>query len=381
MVKTLWSYHNPTKIIFGAGSLDDLPALFTARTILLFTTPGFTKRGVTDCLRELLADREVVIYDEVKPNPDVNDIIGQYTSISNKAVEAVLGLGGGSVMDTAKAMRFLLAAQEDVCLLSHLEQGIPLPFVTPLQMLAVPTTAGTGSEVTPFATLWDHRRAKKYSLSTSNLHPTMTVVDPKLTLNMPREVTVSSGLDALSHALEALWNRNAGPITHSYSIRAIANIFQALPRVLAEPDNLEQRTVMMEASLLAGLAISVTRTALAHSISYPITAHYGVPHGLACGFPLPQVMMFNATVDDGRITKAAHELGYPSIKAFQEGLVELFQTVGVGVMLRQYVPSMDALIALAPQMITPGRTDNNLRTVEVVDIVNLLSNLKETFPF
>jgi alcohol dehydrogenase len=143
--------------------------------------------------------------------------------------------------------------------------------------------------------------------------------------------------------------------------------------VAGDLGDLELRSRMLEASLLAGLAIARTRTALAHSMSYPITARYGVPHGLACGFTLPAILEFNAAEDDGRLADIASHLGLASTHALREALRQLLQSLGVTQALRQYIPSRAALLDLAPRMLTPGRADNNLRAATTEDVRQILN--------
>jgi alcohol dehydrogenase len=140
----------------------------------------------------------------------------------------------------------------------------------------------------------------------------------------------------------------------------------------AKLDSLELRGRMLEASLLSGLAISQTRTALAHAISYPLTAHLGVPHGLACGFTLPALLAFNSKEDDGRLLALARQLGFSEIDAFHEGLDELLARLEVPAMMRRYVSSRAAALAFVPEMFTPGRSNNNLRTASASDVEGLL---------
>ena len=160
-----------------------------------------------------------------------------------------------------------------------------------LPMIAVPTTAGTGSEVTPWATLWDRTSAehKKYSLHLEQTWPEAALVDPQLTLSLPQVVTRDSNLDALSHALEAIWNVNANPVSDAMAVQAAQTVIQNLPSLLENPQSELFRTLASKASLLAGLAFSNTKTALAHNISYEMTLKHGLTHGLACSFTLPMV--------------------------------------------------------------------------------------------
>ena len=156
-----------------------------------------------------------------------------------------------------------------------------------MPVTAIPTTSGTGAEVTPFATVWDSTTHKKHSLTGEHIYPTHALLDPELTLTLRRKETLYPALDTISHALESLWNKNRTPLSEAYATQALILANKALPIILEAPDNLEHRSRMQQASVLAGLAISQTRTAIAHSISYPLTSHFGVPHGLACSFTLP----------------------------------------------------------------------------------------------
>ncbi|MBI4318530.1 MAG: phosphonoacetaldehyde reductase [Chloroflexi bacterium] len=366
-----WQYHNPVRLIFGPGVLAELPRFVAGRRTLLVTTPGFTKRGITDRLRRV-PGIELAVLDTVEPNPDLRAIEHDSLALLGEPFELILALGGGSSLDTAKALSLILRAAVPDLLSAHFERGVALPADEPLPVIAVPTTAGTGAEVTPFATVWDKRRGKKYSLAASGLHPRVALLDPELTLTAPFDVTVASGLDALSHAFEAIWNRNSTPVTTAYATKAIRVILQTLPNLCDSLHNLAYRSRMMESSLMAGLAIAHTRTALAHSMSYPITSRRGMPHGLACGFTLPALLAFNAEVDDGRLADLAREAGATSIQGLQDKLAELFASIGVGALLRAHVDSIDNLMDLISEMITPGRAENNLRPASDDDISTIL---------
>lgn len=357
-----WEFYNPVHLVAGSGVLKLLPHHLGEGRVLLVTTAGFTKRGLTAALTDLVAGRQLTVLDSVKPNPTIDTLESDARQLRGLGIKQVVALGGGSAVDSAKVLSFLLAPESrDFSLRDHFEKGSALPGARPLPLTAIPTTAGTGSEVTPFATVWDLPEEKKYSLSSPRLFARTALLDPELTLTLPRDLTVATGLDALSHALESIWNRNAGPLTRLYALKAVALVFEALPDLVNALDNSGCRAKMMEASLLAGLAISGSRTALAHSISYPITARYGMPHGLACSFTLPAILEYNAGADDGRLLEAARTLGFPAVAGFREALVELYRRLKVGDLVAQYITAESDLAPLVPLMFTPGRADNNLR--------------------
>jgi len=180
----------------------------------------------------------------------------------------------------------------------HLEAGTDGNELGRTPIIAIPTTAGTGSEVTSWATVWNTVAMKKYSLARETLYPETALVDPLLMLDLPRAITISTGLDALSHALESIWNVNANPVSSSLAEVAARGVIEVLPLLADDLRNKPLRTRLARASLFAGLAFSNTRTALAHSLSYHLTLHHGVPHGIACSFSLPMVMRAVAGCDD-----------------------------------------------------------------------------------
>jgi phosphonate metabolism-associated iron-containing alcohol dehydrogenase len=192
------------------------------------------------------------------------------------------------VMDAAKVLAAASGDFERVR--RHLESGKGGEDLGRTPIIAIPTTSGTGSEVTSWATVWDTVAMKKYSLACETLYPETALVDPLLTLGLPRAVTISTGLDALSHALESIWNVNANPVSGSLAEVAAREVLEALPLLADDLGSEALRTRLARASLFAGLAFSNTRTALAHALSYHLTLHHGVPHGIACSFSLPLVM-------------------------------------------------------------------------------------------
>jgi phosphonate metabolism-associated iron-containing alcohol dehydrogenase len=236
------------------------------------------------------AGEPVSIINNITPNPDFNTLTESCRQFSGSASDdmVIIALGGGSVIDAAK----VLASSNNGFgpVREYLETTRGEDKLGAYPIIAIPTTAGTGSEVTKWATVWDTESQKKYSLSLQTLYPTHAIIDPELMLELPKALTISTGLDALSHALESIWNRNSNPVSANHAVFAATEIIAVLPKLVNDLDNLELRSRIAKASLFAGLAFSNTRTALAHSVSYPITLKYKVPHGLACSFSLPMVL-------------------------------------------------------------------------------------------
>jgi len=369
-----WHYYNPVKIVFGRGSFNKLSEIVGRKKIILVTTPGFTKRGVTKQVCRLFGKGSVFVIDSVQPNPSFDQIEFFASELNKLSVDCIVALGGGSVIDTAKALSVVLSCRsKDISLKRLLKDRIgSIDRKSMLPVIAIPTTAGTGSEVTPFATIWDKDEKKKYSLATSQIYVYTCILDPELTLSLPKEETIASGLDALAHSLESIWNRNATPITNIYALNAIQIIISSLSDVVKDMQNITNRAQMMKAGLFAGLAISQTKTALSHSISYPLTAHFGIPHGLACAFSLPAIIKFNGQKDNENFSKIVYSLGFSSIIDFHDRLICLYKDIDISKLLDKYLLCCEDLLKLSSQMLTPERVGNNIRKVGLSDIQEIL---------
>jgi len=374
MNTAFWTHYNPVRVLFQPGALKRIADHVDSPRVALVTTPGFKRRGTVDSIADALGSRVVDIIDDVKPNPDVDEVQTQSIRLRTKRPDTLIALGGGSTIDTAKALARLLTEPEGTSLMTLLREGATAATGLALPVVAIPTTAGTGAEVTPFGTVWDHAGKMKYSIVGEDLFPKLAILDPELTLDMPSEVTTSSGLDSISHALESAWNRNATPVTLGLVTKSLRLSMQSLTAASENPDDIRARAGMMQASMLAGLAISQTRTALAHSISYPLTANFDLPHGLACSFTLPALLTFNAEADDGRLADLARGVGYTDTDSLARELTELFDRLGVGKYLARYLPDRPSILALSEQMFAPGRAENNLREASQEQVSALVTD-------
>jgi hypothetical protein len=333
-------YHNPVAIRLGAGAVEELPAVLAGRRAVVVTFPEAESLGLVARLRAILGKSLVAIEDRIEPNPDVSYLAGMYERFwrDHADCEAVVAVGGGSAIDTAKALMVGTASGRFDELLALLATGKAFSPHRMKALVAVPTTAGTGSEVTPWATIWDRAAQKKHSLHLPQTWPEVAIVDPGLMLTLPAAVTLQSGLDALSHALESIWNVNSNPISDTFAVAAAREVIATLPALMKRPADMELRGRMARAALQAGLAFSNTKTALAHSISYEMTLRFGLPHGIACSFTLPMVLGRAMGKDAGRdaVLASVFDGDLPSgparLTAFLEGLgvKTAFSEYGVG---------------------------------------------------
>jgi len=284
-----FSYHMPTKIIYGRNSLKDIDIYVNHRKALLVTSQGFVKRGLVDEI-VTYTNNIVGMISSIKSHPEFVDMKEIYRQAHQNQFELIIAIGGGSVMDVAKFISVHNTNKDYQFVEDLTKEKIPKKDYKIIPIISIPTTAGTGSEVTPYSTIWDMQEKQKYSLNLPDLFSEVAIYDPVLTLTVPKDITIQTGLDALSHSLESIWNKNASPVTINYAVKSAKLIVNNLVNLANDLDNLDLRDDMMMACMYAGLAFSNTQTAIAHAISYYVTANKGIPHGLACSFTLPTLI-------------------------------------------------------------------------------------------
>lgn len=364
-ISSSWTFHNPVKLTVGRNCRAMLNDELTQKSLLIVTTKrGRHQLSDDKLLAPLLQKNKIAWVDSVTENPGLSYLQEEIDRLQGQSFDALIAFGGGSAMDAAKAITIAL---DPACiphrLLTLLEQPELHAAIRPLPLYTIPTTSGTGSEVTPFATIWHHEIKKKLSLGGEAVFPYAAYVDAALTDTVPIDTTISTGLDAINQAAESIWNKNANSISLAYAHRALKLGFNALPILARGEGGATERDQMAEASLLAGLAISHTRTALCHSMSYPLTAHFGVPHGLACAFTMPAVLRHNIQAEDGRFAQLALSLvGKPDLVALTACFDNLHEQLSVRERVKAYVPDVKVLIDLQDEMMTPGRAGNNINT-------------------
>ncbi|MGZ4182640.1 MAG: bifunctional acetaldehyde-CoA/alcohol dehydrogenase [Solirubrobacteraceae bacterium] len=290
----------PSDTYFNPGALDNLRQVDVARPLIV-TDRWTVARGVAEEVRHYLTAGAVQVYSGVEPEPTEAQIRAGVEALESFDADAIIALGGGSVMDAAKAMRLFHESPQ----LSIRELSLPFldarkrisdfPQVAhSVRLVAIPTTSGTGSEVSPAAVISVGQR--KVTLVDYSLVPDMAIVDPHLTLTMPKQITADTGIDALTHALEAAVSIFASPFTDAFCVQAANLIFASLPRAYQDGSDLEARTAMANAATIAGLAFSNAFVGLNHALAHPVGAHFGIAHGRANAIFLPHVLRYNASL-------------------------------------------------------------------------------------
>ena len=303
----------PTDIHFGFGMVRSLPerirALGAVRPLLV-TDPGVRAAGLLDKVTSVLqtAGLDFLVCDRVKPDSGSALIDETVAEVKRDKPDVIVGLGGGSSLDTAKAVAAL--ATNPGCALDY--AGLHKVRNRPLPVIAIPTTAGTGSEVTLWSVFTDDTRSIKVAIGGLLMYPAVALCDPELTLELPPPMTAATGMDALAHAVECYTNNACQPISAALALRAVELIGRHLRSAVLNGRNRQARYGMMLASTMAGIAMNPTRLGLAHALAMPLGSwDLRVPHGVVLALTLPPVMEFNYRAEPERFIDVARALGEP----------------------------------------------------------------------
>lgn len=388
----------PSNTFFNAGALENLRDV-ECDSVVIVTDALSEQRGVVEELRGKLRAQHVKIFSEVEPEPGEAAIRRGVAMLEAFGPDVLIAAGGGSVIDAAKAIRLFYEHPE-----TNLAD-LTLPFLDPrkrmadypqsphmVRLVAVPTTAGTGSEVSPAAvlTVGDH----KETLVDYSLVPDMAIVDPLLSISMPRTLTVDTGIDALTHALEALASIFASPYTDAFCVQAARLIFEALPRAYDDPHDLAARTDMSNAATLAGLAFSNAFVGTNHALAHAVGARFGIAHGRVNGVFLPHTLRYNAGLPTkfmpapgysayvapekyaqlGRVVFGGHEPEESRRRLFQ-GVRDLLERLAVPRTLRQIGVPEDEFLAALPELAMTAFQDLSNRTNPRMPLISEITTL------
>jgi alcohol dehydrogenase len=315
-----WKFYMPTKIRFGWGRFQEIRQVvdeLKGKKIFLVTSKHFAKKyGILDKLSDFLKGLTLVVFAEVEENPTIETVDRGAAQCREGKCDLVMGLGGGSALDAGKAMAML--QKNPGSIQEYLDQERTCQ-VKGLPYVAIPTTSGTGSEVTPFTVITHPTKKAKPAIAPPENFPDVALVDPELTLSMPFEVTASTGLDALCQAVEGFWSTQGNPLTRSLAFQGIKLAMENLESACVKKDR-ESVINMALSSHLTGIEMSNIGNTSIHPLSYPITLDYGVPHGFACAIFLPEVIRFNASAIKDRFRDLLPLLNLTSVEAFADKL-------------------------------------------------------------
>lgn len=371
----------------GAGSINNLKDILekiNPRNIFLVTGKNsYRTSGAERILGEILKDKTVTLFNNVTGDPLIENIIKGMDIFIESDCDAVIAVGGGSVIDTAKSINILSSQDADPRSVIKSKQKI---INKGKQFIAIPTTSGAGSEATHFAVVYMSK--EKFSLAHEFILPDYSIIDPVLTYDLQPNVTATSGIDAFSQAVESYWNVNANDESKKYSQEAITFILENLKTAVIESTE-ESRANMSTAAHLAGKAINITKTTAPHAVSYAMTSYFGIPHGQAVCITLAEFLGYNFYVTE---SDSAEGLSMTEIRKNIEDLLRIFncsdlagakklitdliEGIGLKTKLSELNITSDNDINLICESVNPERLKNNPRNVTKESLAKILDNIR-----
>lgn len=329
-----------TKIISGKDMVREIPLELertkSKKPMIVTDKILKEKTNVISKVEEVLDGIEYIIFDEVKPDSECSIVDKAYRIAKENGVDSIISVGGGSSIDTAKAVCILY--EKGGKIKDH--PGVYLLSKETIPHIAVPTTAGTGSEVSHVAVIKDEEEKRKLVYADFYLMPSVAILDPTLTISMPHSVTAHTGMDALTHCIESIHSTANNPVSDAFALHGIKIIFENLPRVLENPSDIEARQNMQVAAMMGGAAFTNAQVGVVHAIAHSLGAIYGIPHGLANSLMLPYGMSFNLP-ECPRYKLIAQSIGINESdpekagKKLIEKIVEFIKKIGLPTTLKE----------------------------------------------
>lgn len=375
----------PKRIISGENALNESKAYLKSfgKRVLIVTDKVMTDLGNVKVLTEVLDGENIehVLYNEINSEPTDTMIEKGVKLYKENQCDFLIGLGGGSPIDSTKAIGAMITNEGKISdyMGREIEKELP-PFAV------IPTTAGTGSEATQFTIITDTKNDVKMLLKGANLLPNLAIVDPRFTMTAPAKITAATGLDALTHAIEAYTSRKAQPLSDSFAVSAVKRIFKYLPIAFDTPKDLKAREEMSIAALEAGIAFNNSSVTIVHGMSRPIGALFHVPHGLSNAMLLE--VCFTYVVDGAydRFAQLAKEINIANDNMSDEEAAKAFIDEVVKLMVKLEIPTLeefgvdktkffDNIEKMAADAMESGSPSNTRKIIEVDDVIKIYNNL------
>ena len=368
----MMNYFNPVRLVFGCLVRKEIIKECIGKNVLIICSLTAYNRYTNDPeLSALFSLASVTFEHGFECNPALTDMIEISNKYRDSSLDLIIGLGGGSAMDVAKIASVTIPAiKRDIHLDDLLEDSTLFSRFKAIDCIQVPTTAGTGSEVTQFDTVWDYRSQHKKSLSNSSMYAKKAFIDPDFLSQVPLRVAISTGFDALNQAFESIWNLNANELTRMLSRQAAVLSLKSLAIINESPTNNGLRRNLSLSSLYAGLAISQTRTSICHSISYPLTLKYGIEHGMACSFSMLEVFKYNSAFIKDDIEYIRLNINQDPYTALES----IFKQHEIHHHLAKLIKEKSSFSDSIDEFITTGRFENNIRKCDRSDLIRIIND-------
>lgn len=320
-----FKYFNPVEIVFREDGVTELTKYVVGTNIHILVDPALYSKELKEKIEKVLCDKQVTYFTDIEPNPTTNCVNRSFESAKKNKAQTIVGIGGGSCLDVAKitsVMMFNDCSFEE-CLGLNLDRKSRLP------LILLPTTVGTGSEVTNVGVYTDSQTHQKNPFVNNVMYADAAILDLNLTLSLPSKVRASTSMDAFCHAIEAYWNANSNPISDLLATESISLIINNIEKSCSDLNDKSALENLFRASLFAGLAFSQTRTTAAHVLSYPFTSLYKLPHGAACALSISTLIRMSVEKEECKMIKLVHGLGFKDVNEFADVVESKMKNIGL----------------------------------------------------
>ena len=383
-MKKVLSFQMPGRLLMAGGALKELPGIIRQlgrNKPLIVTDSGIVKAGICERVKAVLENENIKVgcFDKVEPDPRIEIVYDCLEVAKAESYDVLIGLGGGSSLDITKIVSILLTNSGDVsCYL-----GVDKIPEAGMDTILIPTTAGTGSEATPIAVLSDKKENLKKGVVSDKLYPKVALIDPELMTSLPANITAYTGIDALTHSIEAYTNKYSQPFVDTFALESIRLVGANLRKAVSNGKDIEARYNMSLASLYGGMCLGPVNTAGVHALAYPLGGTFNVPHGIANSLLLPYVMEFNLPANLEKFARIASALG-EDIKGLSlneaaqrsvNAVVQLSRDIGVISQMRDLNIPENAIDDMATAAMKVTRLlDNNPREITADDAKVIFRN-------
>ncbi len=375
----MYQFYNPVRTYLGNGCFENVGKIIeesvgTPKNVVLviWSESVLDIKAVKDFIENAKYTVKTIVFD--KANPTVENLYQLYEESKEVEYDLVVAIGGGSVLDAAKILACIknmnIQCEEDVRTIIN-EKTYEKPTC---KWIGVPTTAGTGSEVTCWATIWDMTKGKKLSVERQDNYAAAAIADATFTTTMPMSLAVSSALDAVAHATESYWAKGRNPVTKALALYSIKTIMDAIDGLIENYGEVKYHEAMAKGSMIAGLAFSNTRTTACHSISYPLTMHYRIPHGVAVSMLIAPMIVFNDEYMEGK-DALLEAFGVKDVLNLRKRMDEVLKMAKIKVKLSDWDIKEEDMDFLVDNAFTKGRIDNNPRVLTKEDVERILKSI------
>lgn len=333
MEKKNFTYYMPTKIIFDDNAVENLSKFAKGKSLLVMCDPYLFNIGVAKKVAESTGIEKISYFNEIEPNPSCQTVDKAVEVARKNNVDIVIGLGGGSSLDASKMVACLVDNEGSI--FDYYSGGTRVLKTRKAQLICIPTTSGTGSEVTNIGVYTNKDTGIKMPFASDYFWPDIALIDPKLTYTLPAHITAATGMDAFTHAIESYWSVNSNPISDALATSVIKTILENIEVACKEPKNATARKNMSFASVTAGIAFSQTKTTGIHAVSFPLTTDFGASHGLACSITLPAFMRLIYPGNEKKMDELLFALKINSMEEFVVKVENVMQNIGLPIRLRE----------------------------------------------